>query len=339
MGPMIRAASLRGFAPLVRELGGDPGELLHRFGLEPSALTSDDALVPITAHDRMLDATAAELDCPDLGLRLAASQDITILGPIAVAIEASSTVWEALAVASRFMFIHSPALSVGVEPDPRGGRGVIALTYRKDLRESTYSPQGIELGLGLMHRIAVSILGVRYGLRSVEIPHRPLSPVDHYVDHFGVEVHFGPDVAALRAHSVVLDETFESANAAIHTRAVAHLASRHVDPRTTMAVQVRLVVADLLGSAPAVLTTVARLLQFHPRTLQRRLADEGTTFEAVLDSVRQEAAHRYLTTTDLPMSQVAALVGFAEQSVLTRAVRRWEGQSPRALRRTGELSP
>lgn len=333
MGPMIRAASLRGFAPLVRDLGGDPGDLCRRFGIDAAALESDEALVPITGHDLMLDTAAREHDCPDLGLRLAEWQDITILGPIAVAIEASSTVWEALAVASRFMFIHSPALSVGVEPDPRGAQGVVALTYRKDLRESTYSPQGMELGLGLMHRIAVSILGNRYGLRSVEISHAPLSPVDRYVSYFGVDVRFGHEVAALRAMSSVLDETFESANAAIHARAVAHLAARHVDPRTTSAAQVRLVVADLLGSAPASLTGVARLLQIHPRTLQRYLADEGTTFEEVVDSVRREAARRYLTTTDLPISQIAALVGFGEQSTLTRAVRRWEGRSPRTVRR------
>ncbi|KGN30141.1 transcriptional regulator [Knoellia sinensis KCTC 19936] len=334
MGPMIRAASLRGFAPLVRELGGEPDELCRRFGIEPAALESDDALVPITEHDLMLDAAALELGCPDLGLRLASWQDITILGPLAVAIEASSTVWEALACASRFMFIHSPALSVGLEPDPRGVPGVLALTYRKDLRESTYSPQGIELGLGLMHRIAVSILGERYGLRSVDVSHAPLSPVGRYVEHFGVEdVRFGTDVAAMRAMSAVLDETFEGANAAIHTRAVAHLTSRHVDPRTTVGTQVRLAVADLLGSAPASLSTIARLLQTHPRTLQRHLAKEGTTFDAVVDSVRREAAHRYLTTTDLPMTQISSLLGFGEQSTLTRAVRRWEGRSPRAVRR------
>ena len=140
MGPMIRAASLRGFATLVRELGGDPAEHLTRFGLPRDALDGDDGLIPITAHDLMLDTAAHELSCPDFGLRLASFQDLTILGPLALAIQASSTVAEALQCASRFMFVHSPALSVAVEPDPRRGRGVVALTYRKDLLESPYSP-------------------------------------------------------------------------------------------------------------------------------------------------------------------------------------------------------
>jgi AraC-like DNA-binding protein len=338
MGPLIRAASLRGFGELVRELGGDPVAVCTRFGIEPAALDSDDELVSITAHDRMLDATARDLGCPDLGLRLATTQDITILGPMAVAIEASSTVGEALACASRFMVVHSPALSVGVEPDPRGARGVVALTYRKDLRESTYSPQGIELGLALFHRVATSLIGKRYGVRSVEIPHAPMSPVSHYVKAFGVDVKFGAGVAALRVQRSALDARFHGSNEAIHARAVAHLADRHDDPTHRVSVQVRLALAELLGTSRPSLAGVARLLQTHPRTLQRRLAEEATSFETVLDSVRHEAALRYLATTELPMSQVSSLVGFGEQSTLARAVRRWEGRSPREVRLSATLS-
>lgn len=333
MGPLIRAASLRGFASLVRELGGEPDALCARFGIDPQALESDEALVSITAHDLMLDAAARDLACPDFGLRLAMSQDITILGPVAVAIEASSTVGEALDCATRFLFVHSPALSVGLEPDPRGARGVVALTYRKDLRESTYSPQGIELGLALFLRVARSLIGDSFGLRSVELPHPPLSPVAHYVEVFGVDVKFGGPVAALRVQRSALDAQFSGSNAAIHERAVAHLADLHDDPRVLASGQVRLALAELLGSSAPSLATVARLLQTHPRTLQRRLTSEGTTFDALLDSVRQEAVHRYLTTSDLPMTQIASLVGFGEQSSLTRAVRRWDGLSPREVRK------
>ena len=55
---MIRAASLRGFVPLVQELGGDPDELLREFGMSREVVASDDALVPITAHDHVLDVAA-----------------------------------------------------------------------------------------------------------------------------------------------------------------------------------------------------------------------------------------------------------------------------------------
>lgn len=211
MVPMIRAASLRGFASLVEDLGGDPDRLLERFALSRELTASDDELIPIDAHDSMLDTAAVELHCPDFGLRLAVIQDLSILGPLAPAIQESSTVAEALKCASRFLFVHSPALEVDVEPDPYGRRGVVALSYCKDLRESAYSRQGIELGLGLFFRIAELLVGGRIGLRSVEIPHRPLSPVRRYTDFFGSDVKFGRPVAAICVDRRVLDERFTDA--------------------------------------------------------------------------------------------------------------------------------
>lgn len=334
---MIRAASLRGFALLVEELGGDPDRLLERFGMSRDMLASDDELVPITAHDLMLDTAAAELDCSDLGLRLAAVQDLSILGPLALAIQASSTVAEALQCASRFMFVHSPALSVGVERDPHGRRGVVALTYRKDLLESSYSRQGIELGLGLFFRIATILVGGRIGLRSVELPHQPLSPVQRYVDFFGTDVKFDRLAAALCVERRVLDEHFADANEAIRRLAVRFLADNFPDPGSRVSARVRRVLVESLATTPTI-AHVARLLAVHPRTLQRQLADEGTSFETVLDDARRDAVHRLITITDLPLGQIAGLVGFTEQSTLSHAVRRWYGVSPRELRRVTRLT-
>ena len=331
MGPMVRAASLRGFVSLVEELGGDPDVLLEQHGMSRDVLGADDHLVPITAHDLMLDATAAALGCPDLGLRLATRQDLSILGPLALAVESSSTAAQAVECASRFMFVHSPALSVAVEPDPYGRRGVVALTYRKDLRESPYSPQGIELGLGLFFRIAGFLVGGQIGLRSVELPHRPLSPVRRYTDFFGTDVKFGRPVAALRVQRRALDERFAAANEGIRRLAVEFLAEKFPDPGTSTSQRVRLVLAETLSTAPSI-THVAALLAVHPRTLQRQLAAEGVTFEGILGEVRREAAHRLITTTDVSFGHVAELVGFSEQSTLSHAVRRWFGETPRSLR-------
>jgi AraC-like DNA-binding protein len=70
----------------------------------------------------------------------------------------------------------------------------------------------------------------------------------------------------------------------------------------------------------------------HPRTLQRRLREEGTTFEAIKDEVRRDLAQRYLSQPDVPISQVAELLDYGEQSALGRSCRRWFDTSPRSLR-------
>ncbi|MGB9011457.1 MAG: helix-turn-helix transcriptional regulator, partial [Aeromicrobium sp.] len=77
---------------------------------------------------------------------------------------------------------------------------------------------------------------------------------------------------------------------------------------------------------------VAALLAVHPRTLQRQLDAEGTSFAAILDELRRTRARTYLTTSDMPMGQIAAALGLSEQSALSRSCRRWWDQSPSEIR-------
>ena len=78
---------------------------------------------------------------------------------------------------------------------------------------------------------------------------------------------------------------------------------------------------------------VATQFALHPRTLQRRLAAEGTTFADLVDHLRRDMAVRYLRDTDLGLDHLSRELGYAEQSVLTRSCRRWFGQRPAAERR------
>ena len=78
---------------------------------------------------------------------------------------------------------------------------------------------------------------------------------------------------------------------------------------------------------------VAQQLLLHPKTLQRRLRDEGTTFPALVDQLRQEIAERCLGDTDLALGQLAKQLGYVEQSELSRSCRRWFGHTPAAHRR------
>jgi len=70
---------------------------------------------------------------------------------------------------------------------------------------------------------------------------------------------------------------------------------------------------------------VAELLSMHRRTLNRRLDACGTTFQTLVEEVRFGIARQLLEDTDLPLSQVAATVGYSDVSAFTRAFRRWSG--------------
>ena len=331
---VIRSAGLRGFRALVAELGGDAEHLARSAGLPPAALDSDDLLVSDFAMADTLELAAQQLDCPDLGLRLAARQDLGMLGPLALAIANSSTLADALECTSRYLFVHAESLSLGLEADPYEVSGVVALRYgsRTDLEVTV---QGTDLGLGFLHRSIERLMGGPYGLRTVELPYQPAASLDRYEEFFGVPVRVNRKAAMLRVPTSLAARPLAGADKNLRMLSRAFLAEQASDTGPDAAPRVRAAIGQVLGTSPPEIVSVARLLATHPRTLQRRLAAEGTSFSAILDSVRRTEARRYLTTTDMPMGQVAAMIGLTEQATLTRCARRWWGSTPTEVRKAG----
>lgn len=329
--PVIRSAALRGFRATVAELGGDAETYAASAGYPAAALDTDDMLVPDYLMSGVLETAARELDCPDLGLRIAARQDLGMLGPLALAIQNSPTVGDALECTSRYLFVHTRALSLTLQDDPHGAKGVAALRY--ELPPTAQVPiQGTDLGLGFVHR-AITFLAGPYGLRTVELPHGPVAPIATYEAFFGCPVHTGAPTALLRLPRSLASRPLDGGDENVRQLALAFLREQSPGGLHSVAPRVSGALRQSLGTAPPEIGAIARLLTMHPRTLQRRLSDEGTTFAAILDEVRKQAARDYLTTTDLPLSQVAGLLGLSEQSALTRCCRRWWGRPPSTVRR------
>jgi AraC-like DNA-binding protein len=90
----------------------------------------------------------------------------------------------------------------------------------------------------------------------------------------------------------------------------------------------------LLLSGRSSAQEVAALLYLHRRTLNRRLHDQGTNFQHILDEIRFEAACQLLDNTQLSLTDIAASLGYSESSAFTRAFRRWSGAVPSGRRQT-----
>lgn len=333
-GSLTRARALRGLVALVGELGGDGAELFARFRIPIDAVegTDPDALVPTRSVARVLETAAAELGCGDLGLRLAQRQGPEILGPLAVAVQNSATLGDALDCASRYLYVHSPALTIGAVADPEGVAGVTGLEYGST---DPLPPQVADLGVGVLHRIVGLLSGGPYGLRSVHLPHTAPADADRFREFFGAEVRFDRPAAVLRVPADLVRRPLAGGDETVRAIAIEYLETHFDRPGRTVTDRVRAAVDRSLGSGPVRIGSVARLLRVHPRTLQRHLAVEGTTFEQVVDDARRDTAERLILRTDLPFTQVAAMIGLAEQSALSRASRRWFGRPPRELRKAG----
>ncbi|BBE21786.1 HTH-type transcriptional regulator VirS [Arthrobacter sp. MN05-02] len=333
MGSVIRSAGMRGFRTVVEQFGGDAEALAGRYRVPLAALDSDDVLVPDIAMAKLLEGAARELPCPDLGLRISEYQDIGILGPLAVAVQNSPTVGAALECASQFLFLHSPVLRFTIVSDPEGRPGDVGLCYGSS--EGTPPRQATDAILAFAHRMIRFLLDGPYGLHSVHLSHLPKASAARYAEFFGAEVRFGQPASLLRVPRSLLDRPLAGVDGTLREIALEYLRTHFPEPGRVVAPQVRNAIDRMLGTSPSGIDSAARLLGMHPRTLQRRLAAEGTSFGALLDDVRRDTALRLLTRTDLPLQQVAGLVGLSEQSALTRCVRRWYGRTPSAVRSGG----
>jgi AraC-like DNA-binding protein len=109
------------------------------------------------------------------------------------------------------------------------------------------------------------------------------------------------------------------------------LARRHVKASPFRA-KVENAIAPLLPHGRARVELVAARLGMSPRTLARRLASEDVSFAEILQQLRLALAYRYLADRDLPISQIAWLLGYGEIGTFTHAFRRWTGRTPTGAR-------
>jgi AraC-like DNA-binding protein len=90
-------------------------------------------------------------------------------------------------------------------------------------------------------------------------------------------------------------------------------------------------IVQLLPHGKAQVEKVASNLGMSNRTLARRLAEEGTSYAAILDQLRRDLSARYLKDPALSLNQIAWLLGYSMVTSLNHAFRRWTGNSPKVL--------
>jgi AraC-like DNA-binding protein len=119
-----------------------------------------------------------------------------------------------------------------------------------------------------------------------------------------------------------------------------HLAARQPAelPRTTtVAAALRALCLRDGFAGELSLDAAAHLLRLSPRTLQRRLREEGTSLQQIVDETRRHLASRMLIESELGIAKVASALGFSEPAGLHRAFKRWTGMTPAAYRRAAAV--
>ncbi|WP_281783915.1 helix-turn-helix domain-containing protein [Sinimarinibacterium flocculans] len=336
---MVRASGLRGYRALMHALGADAAMMLERYRISAELLDDDDALLPLRSAALLLEASAAATHCADFGLRLAQIQDISVLGPVAIAMQNAPTVAGAVDIASRYLFVHSPGMALSVHPRSALAAEAVEVRFELTVQGLASLRQTFDVCLGDVHQMIALLAGPHYDLRAVTLPHTPIAPLSTYARFYGAPVHAAQPHGGLHIARSTFEAGLQDVNAALRQLAEDYLALHFSDPGQTVSARVRQALRRTLGTPENSRAGVAQLLGLHPRTLQRRLAAEHCSFEALREDVRRETALRYLCETRIPLSQLAGLLGLSEQSALTRSCRRWFGTTPSALRRRAAASP
>ena len=332
MTAMVRASGLRGYTAVMRELGADPVPLLRRYRIPLESLDHEESLVSLRAVTQLLEASSAETGCADFGLRVAQTQDIGILGPLGIVIQNASTPNEALRLVSRYLFIHSPGLSVTIhDPSPLID-GAFEIVFEIRLSGHPAQRQAIDLCLGSLHRSTRLMIGEHYRVKAVTLPHTPIAPLGTYRRFFGASVIANQERAALHLDSATWPTSLQGSNPALRQITEDYLSRHFRAPGDSVSARVRLALRSMLGTPQANMEDIAAMLAIHPRSLHRRLQDEGTGFEIIKEELRSEMALQYLRQTKIPLGQLSGLLGFPEQSAFTRSCKRWFGKTPSAIR-------
>jgi len=336
MPSLIRATNLRGYGDLIRELGADPQPFLSRFHISPGVESEEDAFIPFEATARLLEASADELNCPDLGLRLSQWQGLDILGPIAVIARNAQTLLGGLESIARYLYVHCPALRLTVEsrtPDTD-----VRFTFEVVEPGLPYVLQAYELSMANGVRMIRLMGGPEARPRAISFMHEQLGSDAAYGHALGCPVRFGQTWCGFDLPRHLAERRIESADPETRRIATKYLESNYLPSTATLSERVAELARRLLPTGECSVEAIGDQLALHPRTLQRSLAAEGVRCQDLIERERRDQAARYLAEPRFHLSQIASLLGYTEQSTFNRSCRRWFGKTPRQYRGDLKLS-
>lgn len=248
---------------------------------------------------------------------------------------------EALTRASRFLHIVLPDLAVSVRR--AHGKAELVIAETRKLADNPDDPGRIfafEWLLRLLHGLSCWLAGRGIGLDSVIFPYRKPAHFADYSLIFTEDSRFAPTlpggtgmlIASFNASLLDLPiRRDEAALAAFLDGAPGKIALLYRRDRE-MVIRVRDLLRAALPATPG-LDAVADRLHLSPRTLHRRLGEEGSSFRAIKDDLRRDLTLARLTKTNDPVGRIATDLGYTDTSAFYRACVAWTGMSPMRYRR------
>jgi AraC-like DNA-binding protein len=312
--------------------GVDTAGILDGVGHDAGALANADARVDHDANEAVWNEVVRRAADPDFGVHFAEAADLDTFHLVGHLVAHCRTLHEMLDRVARFSRILHDAGRVELELD-----GDVARVYPG----CRGLPHVVPRHIAEFSAASVVVLARR-------LTGRPLVPIEVRFRHpppastaalrrvFGLEPTFDAqsNVVCLQREALTLPISRHREAVGDWLRSYAEEVLERLPPVDESLVDA---VARLLAGEPdhATLTAsaAARRLAMHPRTLQRRLAEAGTSFVAELERHRARRAREMLAEGRLSVGEIAFALGYSEPSTFHRAFRRWTGTTPAEFRR------
>lgn len=334
---MVTSLALRGMERHYGRDGIDVVEVAKHYGLPETLWSTLEQLIPLRTFVHLLESLGNLIQASDHTWQAGLHYDITQLGDTGKLISNSKTLGEALLTLRDFFnLLQSDAhLSVHItEQTTQVGYKILNPNIWPRRRDAEFT-------LGLIQGIVQRFTNERHYpcsaiLEDSSEASRRLSQSLHFPCRTGGdsnEFHFPTQLLNSRPPVQILTE---NTTHSLRQRLQQQLTEKH--RATPLYDRVRCHILRKLGQSQIDQAHIAQELGMSERTLRRKLADQGHSFQEILDNCRMQSAALSLQHSQLTQAEIALKMGFSEQSAFIRAFNKWFGETPREYQRRVQLS-
>lgn len=330
---LTRIAVLQNLDSVLAEFGLDAGVELGKLDMDVEMLRDGDLLIHLNRAVEILEHCAKATHCPDFSLRLAAAQDVSFLGVLALFLQTSASLGEALEEISQYNHVHH---TQPVTWRVQDFGNVVTFNFHLDAAGLSPLQHRLAVDLGLAHAFNVidSLSGGRIRPQRVLMRSDRSKEAQSYKRFFRAPVEFNAEMDGLLLPAGCLDFPLLHPDSRMHEAVRQQISPIESDTGASPLIsEVRTIIRSLLPTGNSSLDRVAKCYSCDKRTLQRHLMEEGdTTYQALLDEVRFDLVQQYLCDSHMPMTQITYAAGFTDPSNFARAFRKRFGVPPRQWR-------
>ncbi len=308
--------------------GLNPDVLFWKAGIDPSLLKDPQARIATRKVNALWELATREIDDPCFAVDSGKHWHPSFINALGYSWLTSATLKDALEKCVRYFALISNTSEIALTPIKNGME--ISLTYDQDYPPH---PNRRIAFLSIILAMCRSNYGNTLCPVKVRVVQSPPECAELFYNYFKTKVVFSAPVESIIFSTKDLNRSLPGGNPLLekmHDQVIREYLGKLSDRR--IATKVASEIAGGMSSGKITDDYVAGRLAMSVRSLHRKLQKEGTRFQSVFDSTRENMARKYFKDPNLKLEEIAYLTGFSEYSSFSRAFKRWTGVSPSKIR-------